>query len=319
MDNNIHFIDFKSINSIFYDENYRYIFDLNRISQEHLSQRERISLKEFLSQKSHSNITNLHKQHLVKIVMGIDENNNEIHPINVYRIITERSKIIVENGINDWKFIQGICQIYSNGKTKRRSIYELLNQAIKDERIESENAGGVGEIAKITQRWIESSRYQNIVKYRLMAIFDSDKESSRSPIPNTIKSKIEFFKSSATLPINYEYETTDLIIWHMLYKRKIENYVPLDPLIQNITSITQDQKNELKIKNPDELDFMEYNRTNIGIGKSKIKEQFPEIFLTGFSYSHFEKRCEHHKVFVAEANERISEIEQILLKMAKIL
>jgi len=251
--------------------------------------------------------------------MGIDENNNEIHPINVYRIITERSKIIVENGINDWKFIQGICQIYSNGKTKRRSIYELLNQAIKDERIESENAGGVGEIAKITQRWIESSRYQNIVKYRLMAIFDSDKESSRSPIPNTIKSKIEFFKSSATLPINYEYETTDLIIWHMLYKRKIENYVPLDPLIQNITSITQDQKNELKIKNPDELDFMEYNRTNIGIGKSKIKEQFPEIFLTGFSYSHFEKRCEHHKVFVAEANERISEIEQILLKMAKIL
>jgi hypothetical protein len=43
------------------------------------------------------------------------------------------------------------------------------------------------------------------------------------------------------------------------------------------------------------------------------------MFLSGFSYLDFEERCKHHKVFLAEANESVSEIEQILLKIAKLL
>ena len=49
------------------------------------------------------------------------------------------------------------------------------------------------------------------------------------------------------------------------------------------------------------------------------KEQFPEIFLSAFSYQALEKRCKHHKVYLAEANEEVSELEQILLKIAKII
>lgn len=67
------------------------------------------------------------------------------------------------------------------------------------------------------------------------------------------------------------------------------------------------------------MDFIEYNSNNIGIGEAKIKEQFPEMFIAHFSYRDLEERCEHHKVFLSEANESVSEIEQILLKIVKII
>ena len=55
------------------------------------------------------------------------------------------------------------------------------------------------------------------------------------------------------------------------------------------------------------------------IGEKKIKEQFPDIFLSPFSFHDLEERCKHHKVYLAEANEEVSELEQILLKIAKII
>lgn len=317
---NLHFIDIKSIDAIFYNEKREYIFDSNVISTTYLSLNDRRVFKEFLNKKSQQNITSLQKQHLSYIVIGIDADNKQIHPADAYRLITERSKIIVENGINDWKFLKGICQKYSSGRTKRRSIYKILNQAIQDENIESDNCGGVGEITKITQRWIDSDRYRNIFQYKLMAIFDSDK---KSQVDVTLyKKKIEYFKSKiikTIQDIDYTHESTDLLIWHILYKRKIENYIPLNILFENITSITQTQKSDLESKSNNDLDFMEYNQNNIGIREAKIKAQFPEMFLASFSYRDLEKRCEHHKVFLTEANESVSEIEHILLKMAKLI
>ena len=318
MQTNIHFIDVKSINAIFYNENSEYIFDSNAISKRYLSPQQQIILKDFLSKKSRINITNLHKQHLVHIVVGLDESNKEIHPKNLCKIITERSKVILENGINDWKFIQGICQKYSSGRTTRQSIYQLVNQAIKDGIIESENCGGVGEITKVTQRWVDDSRYKNIFQYKLMAIFDSDREEANELTRH--KSKIEYFKRIKISNIDdCNYESIDLIVWHMLYKRKIENYVPLNVLFASLASITPTQKENLNAKTYEELDFLEYDEDNIGIGERQIKEQFPKMFISSFSYRDFEAKCEHHKVFLAEANESVSEIEQILLKIAKIL
>jgi|GEM_PF-1107584 len=320
--NSHHFIDIKSINAIFYDEKGKYIFDLNAISTKYLSLSQRTNFRGFINKTSRS-ITNLHKQHLRHIVIGNDEENKEIHPENAYRIITERSKVIVENGINDWKFIKGLCQKYSSGKsgkTDRRSIYKLLDQAIKDEIIEAENCGGIGEMVKVTKRWIKSDRYQNIFQYKLMAIFDSDKRFLNAETGKTNKSTIEHFKGKTidtTQGIDYE-QNSDLIIWHILYKRQIENYIPLDILFFNIKSITPDHKTELKSKTNDELDFIEYSKDNIG--EFNVKEQFPKMLLECvFSPSEIEKRCEHHKVFLAEANELISEIEQILLKIVKII
>ena len=263
MESSIHFIDMKSIESIFYDESGRYIFGASLISNKYLSDNERSFLEQFLSKKSRISITSLHKQHLVRIIIGADKDNEEIHPESAYKIIKERSKIIVENGINDWKFIKGVCQKYSSGKTKRQSIYQLVDKAIKEGHIESEHSGGVGEIIKVTQRWICDDRYENVFRYKLMAIFDSDKEDQNALTKHS--KKIEYFKRrKIDNAVDYKYESTDLIVWHILHKKKIENYVPLDALFKNITSISQDQKDDLNSRSCEELDFIDYCQSNIG-------------------------------------------------------
>jgi hypothetical protein len=319
IENDIHFLDTRSINTIFYNENGKYIFNSNPVS-DYLSPKHQRSLEELLKQKSRKNITNLHRKHLMHIVVGGDENNKEIHPKSVFKIITERSKIIVENGINDWNFIRGICQKYSSSKTKRRSIYELLDRAIKNETIESMNCGGLGEMIKVTQQCIEQERYRGIFKYKLMAVLDSDRNGSGELPKGTNKSTIEHLKGRKVYSTNdCTYEPSDLIAWHILYKKKIENYMPPNVLLTNIASMTQEQKDDLNSKTYEELDFTEYSYRNIGISERQIKDQFPRMFLSSFSYHDFEQRCEHHKVFLSEAEELVSEIEQILLKMAKIL
>ncbi len=93
MKTNIHFIDIKSINAIFYNKSREYIFDSNVISKTYFSFQQRRSFKEFLNKKSQVAITSLYKQHLRHIIIGNDENNKEIHPKNAYKIITEHSKI----------------------------------------------------------------------------------------------------------------------------------------------------------------------------------------------------------------------------------
>jgi hypothetical protein len=240
METDIHFLDVKSINTIFYNENDEYIFNSNPVSQ----------------------------------------------------------------------YLSSI----------RRSIYELLDKAIKNDSIEPINCGGLGEMIKVTEDCIEKNRYKDIFQYKLIAIFDSDRGRSYELPKKANKITIEFFKRRAIVNTNdCDHEPTDLILWHMLYKKKIENYVPLSVILSSIKLITQKQKEDLEAKTPEELDFLEYNSINVGIGERQIKTQFPDMFLSNFSYRDFEKRCEHHKGFLPEANESISEIEQILLKIAKIL
>jgi hypothetical protein len=320
-----HFMDTQNIRDIFFDENNQYNFNNSNIAKEYLGDEQRILLKNYITNIPRRPITNLHRQHLASFTIGIDLSLGEVHPNDAYKIINERSKVIVENGINDWNFITGICQKYSSSKIKRRDIYQLVEYAIKNETLESDHSGGTGEIVKISEKWINSNRYRNIFRYKLMAIFDSDRSSENNYItPN--KSQIEFFKQRDILVVqsrDYEYEHSDKLIWHILYKRKIENYVPLDILFLNITSISEQQKSDLRNKSNVELDFIEYGngkeQFNIGIGETKIKDQFPKIFLSAFSYRDLEERCKHHKVYLPEANEEVSEIEIILLKIAKII
>ena len=310
----IHFIDINTIaTSIFFDNEDKYIFNENTIAKEHLDKTEKIELKEYISNILRKPITRLHRNHLTNFVIGV--NSEEIHPNDAYRIIKERSKIIVENGINDWKFITAICQKYSNARKSRQSIYSLLDKAIKMGAIESEHTGGIGEVKKVAPRWIDDQRYASIYKYKLMAIFDSDRKIEDAEITHKKQQDIIDFLSERN--INY----------HMLHKRKIENYLPLSVMLENRMikgRITEAQKIDLENKSRDELDFLEYGSKegciNLGNwGEREIKENFPEMFLASFSYRDFEKRCEHHKKYLQETDEETYETEEILLKMAKIL
>ena len=105
--------------------------------------------------------------------------------------------------------------------------------------------------------------------------------------------------------------------------------MPLNVILTNINNLSFDQKSNLQTLTPDEMDFIQYYKPidkpvdyYISIGKSKVKEQFPAMFLSGFSPTEMEDRCSHHLVEISYPDgtiDQISEIEIILLKIAKII
>lgn len=308
-----HFVDTASL-----EQNSNYIYN-SQLFENYFSKKEKELVIKTLPQRKPKAI---HKTYLTKIRVG--NGSNEVKPNDLLRILKERSKIIIENLINDWKFLRGVCDKYT-ASPQRKPIYLLIQKAIKNEWIEPATGGGDGQIKPVIKHLISSIVYKDIEKYKLMTLFDSDR---KFPNPNTLDTKtkiplVSFLKTGleTSIPtltfINCVYETTDLILWHILYKRKLENYVPLNVLFNNIHNLTESQKQYLENLTVQELDFDEYYKDKIGIRKDKIKEQFPEMFLTTFSYTDFERICEHHKVNFE--GEEITEMEQILLKIAKII
>lgn len=314
---NYHFFDLTDLENIFSDDG-KFIFKENEIATHFLSIKSLVELEEFVFSiiGSSTYITQLHKKHLSKIRVGNDE--NEITPNDTKRILLERSKVIVENGINDWNFIKGLIDKYESHK-QRGVIYRLINQAIRFDKLESDNAGGYGQIKTIAKNLIDG-RYKDIQTFKLMAIFDSDRDLALDFTKH--KDEVAFFKNkekNAIQNADYAYSDGDIIIWHMLYKKALENYLPLSVLFRELPTISIVQRTDLEAKTPDELDFIVYDLNNISLGRGRIKSDFPTFFQQNFSYRELEARCEHHLVWSEETQSKISEIEQLLLKIAKII
>ncbi|MCY7333393.1 MAG: hypothetical protein LH649_12220 [Pseudanabaena sp. CAN_BIN31] len=324
-DNQNHFIETKSVASIFFNDENRYIFNENEIAKEYLSNARKRELEEYINNILTKPITKLYRDYLTHFTIGI--NSTEVHPNDAYRIIMERSLIVIENNPNDWKFITGMIDKYQSYGI-RKNIYKLIKKSLDSPHyLTYDHAGGSGIKSQI-ESWVNGV-YQNIYKFKLMVLFDSDKK-NENDFKQEYKNLFEYLKArEISIPPSVNdliYEENDLIVWHMLFKRCIENYIPIDIIIENITDLTDIHKSNLKRLSPSEIDFIQYYKPEgkpkdyyISIGKNKAKEQFPNMFLAPFSYDSLEQRCEHHKVGIQAPAEKISEIEEILLKIAKII
>lgn len=313
-----HFIDARNLNNVFY-KNGHYNFGNHVIGKIFLSNHQQKMVEILIQQQAY--MPDFYNNFLTKITIGSNE--GEILPAKAYKILSEKSKVIVENGINDWKFIENVCQKYTSHRDrKRREIYKLIKRAMVLEDLESDNAGGHGEIVKVTTKWMEN-RYKDIHLYKLMVVFDSDR-TSNTMFNEIHRGKIAFLKGKTVITDDdyHKYEVSDRIHWHMLYKKKLENYVPLSVLFKYLFTITAAQRIDLESKTHEDLDFIEFATANIGLPEKKIKEQFPELFGKDFSYQALEDKCAHHKMMLALPNGtaiEVSELEQLLLKIAKII
>jgi hypothetical protein len=77
------------------------------------------------------------------------------------------------------------------------------------------------------------------------------------------------------------YNKGDIIIWHMLHKKTIENYLPLN-VIKNIKDNLNDQQiqdlDELH-RNPEKVDFAKYEDLLIRLDKKNVLKNFLPISL----------------------------------------
>ncbi|HCY41237.1 MAG TPA: hypothetical protein DHV48_07775 [Prolixibacteraceae bacterium] len=261
-------------------------------------------------------ITQMHTCYLTSITIGLKD--NMINPIDASVFLMERSKVIVENSTNDWKFIKGIAEKYRNHK-KRKSIYSILFDAIENDLIEPEHAGGKGEINKRIRGLIV--RFGENYKLKLGTVFDSDRNSKDDKCSDVQRLLIEELTHAKIVEpfVSFTYKNGDLVVWHMLYKREIENYLPIQVLGKEI-KMEGDFYERFAKKTIEELDYCKFADEFKGID---TKNEFPELFLkTYWRKDELERRCDHHRCKIELPNgtlEEVSEIEVLLLNISKIV
>lgn len=255
-----------------------------------------------------SYITQTHRMHLSSVTIGY--NTNELSPKTALQMINLPSRIILENGTNDWKFIQGIAGKYKND-SKRGTIYRLIERSITDNRLLPIHAGGSDIQPRIEATLCEG--YQGISKYKLYTVFDSDRV-SKDEHTDAKHEKLVAYLSSA-----------DCILWHILYKREMENYMPHDMLSKLDKDRSTGIVKHLSQFSVEEYDFIDMESEIKKINdKIKTKEELPALFSDkDLSKQSLEKRCEHHKEDRGNnrnhVTESLSELECILLDIAKII
>lgn len=164
------------------------------------------------------------------------------------------------------------------------------------------------------------NRHGDIYSLKMATFFDSDKR-EKDVLREGAKYLIKFLKNIAidTDLKHSKYEDSDLISWHILYKREIENYLPLSV----IASYYTDSKvicNQLSQYSADDLDYIDMENA---FKELDTKSVFPDLFLEeNWRKNLLEERCKHHFVEIETPNhilEPVSEIEVLLLKLVKII
>lgn len=305
-------LDIGTIINVLYDKE-TYVFDETSFAKVYLSSHVQGRLKDEIDVivERDAYITRLHECYLTVVTIGIQE--GELPPSLALQLLKLPSKVILENGTNDWRFIKGIVQKHKNHK-KRKSIYKLIDKRIKEHYLEPENAGGFGGIKKRIEAF-QTNQYQKSLKYKIFALFDSDRF-SKTELKNEQKKLIAFIKNKDESDIDINtamWEEQDQIVWHMLYKRSIENYLP----IEQVEAATP----ELKAMSPEEYDFIKLE--DFLDNDIDIKNDFPAIFEeASLNRQDLEERCKHHLNEITLPNETltdVTELEDILLKIAKII
>lgn len=165
-------------------------------------------------------------------------------PALAYELLNSNLNIIVENAFSDGTFVKALCKTYK---------YIELEEAISKSWLDFDQAGGVGEITKRVEAYVQ--KYRDF-KPRIFVFCDSDKKYKYCAIEGNIKNVKE----------KCEQEN---IPYHILYKRAIENYLPSEVLNQYVPEDMSGTLQAYLNLNADQKDF--YNLKQ-GFKKKQRKE-----------------------------------------------
>ncbi len=168
-----------------------------------------IDIERIQNNREFRDITGVMRTYLSQINVGY--NKEEIEPSKALLLINTPSYIVVENETNDWSVIRRWIELMKNDRTFK-SINTLIEQKKCTGDIQPYNAGSGGQIINILNNHV--IKFKELCKYKVMAVYDSDKDAKNANLSNE-KRKIK------------DFSIKNQLMSHMLYKREMENYFTL--------------------------------------------------------------------------------------------
>lgn len=221
------------------------------------------------------------------------------------RIISQPAMLLIEHGPNEWEVYKVIIGAYKHDR-KYRNLFLALEEAKNKQQIIYLHGGGCTTFPVLICSY-NTNQYKNILKYKLCSVFDRDTGSSNvfDPHKNGLFS-LFCGKNNSTITDSDIYTLSQPdYIWHMWYKRAIENYFPNSQYTKAKFDISafpaeQEQRDYLLIDSSSAVRY----------GKGKL----PQL-ADGMNKNAFEQNL---KMFQT-GGESLSELQLFLLKLIKII
>ena len=219
----------------------------------------------------------------------------------------ERSILILENAVYEWDVYKHIIDTYKHDKQHPNLMKKLL-LAINNNRLAPYHGGGWTQHQQHIEQQ-EASLYSGVGRYKMCALLDSDSVSENCIPSDRVKLYCflcgEDTESFEGYDLNKIYTLNQpLYVWHMWYKRCIENYFPNDAYEEaqmDTSKITETGVNR---------DYLKISEKITGYSKDKL----PSL-TSKMSRRKYETGLKHFYV----DGEDLSELQLFLLKLVRII
>jgi hypothetical protein len=238
-----------------------------------------------------------------KYFTTIDISNHSVKELKI--IYSKPSRLLIEHSANEWSVYQSMIGAYKNDR-KYQNLFCELERAKNEQRISYLHGGGYGNYPALIRQNNERE-YCNVFKYKVCIIVDRDTDTASYYDVN--KNGLWLFlcnKNADSLTDDDIYVLNQPeYIWHMWYKRSIENYFPNERYAAigvNVASIPLDRNDR---------DYYKFeNGTPLGYNKNNLSK-LPK----GMGRTNYENGLKH---FIVNG-EDLSELQLLLLKLVKII
>lgn len=235
----------------------------------------------------------------------IDVDANYSHA-NFGYLVESKAVLLVENSHNEWSLYKDLTAIYCESE-KYGNLFKLLSEHQQKQLIVPINGGGYTQMPAMVDDFVKDSGKGNLSLLKIMTLFDRDTDNN-SCFDGYKKALFRFFAGGKDHHTITEADIYTLeqspCVWHMWYKRAVENYFPNDQYDACGVSVTE-------LNACMDRDYFKFeNGTPRGYDKAKL----PQL-VKGLAFSDFEKGQKHFFVNGKET----SEFELFLLKMLRVI
>lgn len=156
-------------------------------------------------------------------------NLSELTPADIITLLLKPSELLVENSSNEWPVYMRIIKKYQKEPTFGGVIKYIYRRTVQYHLVPA-NAGGINNIPAIIELK-DNGEYRGNYRKKVCVIFDRDTDDDQHYSSNHNR-LFELFAGTGKNHSNmvdadiYKLNFSNGYIWHMWYKRAIENYFP---------------------------------------------------------------------------------------------
>lgn len=234
--------------------------------------------------------------YLSQITVGVKP--TDVEPGSAMLLINKPSYVVVENETNDWPVLRRWIELMKSDRNFK-SINMLVEKKKSTKDIRPYNAGSGGQIINTLSG--RMNEFGELSGYKVMAVYDSDKESVDAELKNEKKNIEAFSKDNG-------------LMHHRLYKREMENYFDLE-CYSKARLADDDLAYPLSIQDWDFEDVEKYIKDN---SKNRhYKKQDLPLLSNYMDKQKLQDITAHHPLIYNGTN--ISEVQSLILKFAKLV